>query len=144
MSLPRRLHQLGHMILEGGQEEDERHQDLLPTGFDADDDDDNGPDPGYLHLGAQSKATYISPSHFASIRQEVDFRDQQPTSAAEGLYGSGRNARKNEFGKLHFTIWRDYQFKKSSNWIFVFSWTRWKHLCPYLLAALDWRKFTYS
>ncbi|KAI7316369.1 hypothetical protein KC315_g10795 [Hortaea werneckii] len=59
------------MILEGGQEEDERHKDLLPTDFDIDDDDDNGPDPGYLHLGAQSKATYLSPSHFASIRQEI-------------------------------------------------------------------------
>ncbi|KAI7361790.1 hypothetical protein KC354_g7817 [Hortaea werneckii] len=59
------------MILEGGQEEDERHKDLLPTDFDIDDDDDNGPDPGYLHLGAQSKAAYLSPSHFASIRQEI-------------------------------------------------------------------------
>ncbi|RMY82898.1 hypothetical protein D0862_11862 [Hortaea werneckii] len=69
MSLPRRLHQLGHMILEGGQEEDERHQDLLSNDLGVY--DGNEPDPGYLHLGAQSKTAYISPSHFASIRQEI-------------------------------------------------------------------------
>ncbi|KAI7051776.1 hypothetical protein KC362_g31 [Hortaea werneckii] len=60
---------LSGTILPPKVKEDERYQDLSSN--DLNGEDDNEPDPGYLHLGAQSKTTYVSPSHFASIRQEV-------------------------------------------------------------------------